>query len=110
MAGSNDNEQMTPEEHYYVSVEQADNAYHLENNTNSGGEGDLFHAGDKDTFTPMWASEKMLNEMPEAELLYIREGSHAGIVEHPELINLRLDKFIRDHYAEFTETVAQKVG
>jgi hypothetical protein len=48
--GGNDYEQMTPSEHYRVSVEQADGAFHLENNDNYGGPGDLFHAGYADAF------------------------------------------------------------
>lgn len=48
--GSNDNEQMTPSQHYMVSVEQADGLFHLENDDNPGGSGDLFHAGYKDIF------------------------------------------------------------
>ncbi|MHC4501201.1 MAG: M6 family metalloprotease domain-containing protein, partial [Planctomycetota bacterium] len=50
-AGSNDNEQMTPSLHYKVSVEQADGAFHLENDFNYGSSGDLFHSGYKDSFT-----------------------------------------------------------
>lgn len=48
--GGNDDEQMTPSQHYRVSVEQADGAFHLENNDNGGEPGDLFHAGYADTF------------------------------------------------------------
>ncbi|MHC4906251.1 MAG: M6 family metalloprotease domain-containing protein [Planctomycetota bacterium] len=48
--GANDEEDMTPELHYCVSVEQADGAFHLENDNNGGGSGDLFHAGDNDAF------------------------------------------------------------
>lgn len=50
-SGSNDNEQMTPTQHYRVSVEQADGLFHLENADGYGGSGDLFHAGDKDEFS-----------------------------------------------------------
>ena len=49
-SGSNNNEQMTPSLHYKVSVEQADGAFHLENNVNRGEPGDLFHAGYNDSF------------------------------------------------------------
>ncbi|MBA4387018.1 MAG: hypothetical protein C0404_03495, partial [Verrucomicrobia bacterium] len=49
--GSNDNEQRTAALHYEASVEQADNAFHLENDDNSGGADDLFHAGGDDSFT-----------------------------------------------------------
>ena len=48
--GGNEDEQMTPSQHYRVSVEQADGAFHLENNDNGGEPGDLFHAGYADTF------------------------------------------------------------
>ncbi|MEE9587700.1 MAG: hypothetical protein V3V97_06740, partial [Hyphomicrobiaceae bacterium] len=43
--GSNENEQMTPAQHYLVSVEQADGQFHLEMGNNRGGSGDLFHRG-----------------------------------------------------------------
>jgi len=48
--GSNNYEQMTPTQHYRVSVEQADGLYHLEYKQNTGGSGDLFHAGWRDVF------------------------------------------------------------
>ncbi|MHC4740839.1 MAG: M6 family metalloprotease domain-containing protein, partial [Planctomycetota bacterium] len=48
--GSNNNEQMTPQQHYRVSVEQADGLFHLERDRNGGGGGDMFHAGDNDSF------------------------------------------------------------
>jgi M6 family metalloprotease-like protein len=41
----NDDEQMTPSQHYRVSVEQADGAFDLENQNNTGDDGDLFHQG-----------------------------------------------------------------
>jgi M6 family metalloprotease-like protein len=46
---NNDDEQMTPSQHYRVSVEQADGAFHLENDEDTG-PGDLFHAGYADAF------------------------------------------------------------
>ncbi|MBN1129374.1 MAG: M6 family metalloprotease domain-containing protein [Chitinispirillaceae bacterium] len=49
--GSNNNEQMTPTQHYLASVEQADGQFHLEKNTNSGADGDLYHQGDKIEFS-----------------------------------------------------------
>lgn len=48
--GSNDNQQRTATSHYLVSLIQADNAFHLENNLNSGRAGDLFRGGYKDRF------------------------------------------------------------
>ncbi len=48
--GSNDNQQMTPLEHYECSLEQADNLFHLERNVNAGDSGDLFGAPDNILF------------------------------------------------------------
>lgn len=54
--GSNDNEQMTCEQHYLVSVEQADGLFHLENKNNSGATTDVWTTahthGFSDTTTP----------------------------------------------------------
>jgi M6 family metalloprotease-like protein len=54
--GSNDNEQMTCDQHYMVSVEQADGLFHLENNTNSGAASDVWTSaktqGFSDTTVP----------------------------------------------------------
>ncbi|MCP4610739.1 MAG: M6 family metalloprotease domain-containing protein [Planctomycetes bacterium] len=41
-SGSNNNEQMTSSSHYECSLEQADNNFDMEHNTNSGDSGDLF--------------------------------------------------------------------
>ncbi|MBN1758125.1 MAG: M6 family metalloprotease domain-containing protein [Chitinispirillaceae bacterium] len=48
--GSNDDEQRTANQHYLVSLEQADNLFELEGNRNSGRRGDLFRAGYADRF------------------------------------------------------------
>lgn len=41
-SGSNNNEHMTPSSHYYISLEQADGAFHLERNSNAGDTSDLY--------------------------------------------------------------------
>jgi pimeloyl-ACP methyl ester carboxylesterase len=67
--------------------------------------GDILHdvkaptlviGGGRDTFTPIFLSEEMARRIPGAEMLRIPDGSHATPVEHPELINLRVDKFLRE--------------
>ncbi|MFH1729950.1 MAG: alpha/beta hydrolase [Pseudomonadota bacterium] len=56
----------------------------------------LILGGDKDVFTPIEKSYEMYNLLPNAEIMIIPNGSHAAIIEQPELINLRIEKFLRD--------------
>ncbi len=56
----------------------------------------LVVVGDRDVFTPRAAAERMVRALPEAELLVVPGGTHYVAVEHPELINLRIDKFLRE--------------
>jgi pimeloyl-ACP methyl ester carboxylesterase len=57
----------------------------------------LVIAGEKDIFTPLWLSEEMADRIPGAQLLVIPQGSHAALVEQPQLFCLRVEKFLRDH-------------
>jgi pimeloyl-ACP methyl ester carboxylesterase len=59
----------------------------------------LVIAGEKDTFTPMWLSERMQASIPGAELLMLPAGTHTGLLEHPELVALRLEKFLAERVA-----------
>ena len=56
----------------------------------------LIIAGEDDLFTPWKVSEEMRQMIPDAEMLTIPRGSHAALVEQPELMNLRIEKFIRE--------------
>lgn len=56
----------------------------------------LVVAGEKDLFTPLHRSYFMANQIPGAELLVLAEASHAAIVEHPDAINLRIERFLRE--------------
>ena len=57
----------------------------------------LVVAGERDLFTPMERSREMAARIPGAELLVLREGSHAAMVEQPELLALSMEKFLRSH-------------
>lgn len=61
----------------------------------------LIVAGERDLFTPRHLSIEMAGRIPNAELLEIPRGSHAALIEQPELINLRLEKFIRETVEPF---------
>lgn len=56
----------------------------------------LIMAGENDYFTPHHLSVQMRDRIPKSELLTIPQGSHAALIEQPELVNLRLEKFLRD--------------
>ncbi|MBI3178141.1 MAG: alpha/beta hydrolase [Deltaproteobacteria bacterium] len=54
----------------------------------------LIIAGDRDKFTPVWLSRRMQRLMPKAELLVVPRGTHVAPIEVPELIELRLERFL----------------
>jgi len=54
----------------------------------------LIVAGDEDQFTPAWISKKMHRLIPESELFMMHKATHAGLVEQPDLFNLRIEKFL----------------
>lgn len=56
----------------------------------------LVVSGERDLFTPARLSAELAERIPEAEQLNIPRGSHAALVEQPELVNLRLEKFLRE--------------
>ncbi|ACL03770.1 alpha/beta hydrolase fold protein [Desulfatibacillum aliphaticivorans] len=56
----------------------------------------LVIAGEDDLFTPLEISKDMHGMIPNSELLVIPRGSHAALVEQPELMNLRIEKFLRE--------------
>jgi pimeloyl-ACP methyl ester carboxylesterase len=56
----------------------------------------LVVAGEKDTWTPFPLSTGMHEAIPESELLVLPAGTHTGPLEHPELVALRLEKFLAE--------------
>ena len=56
----------------------------------------LVVGGDSDLLTPAWLSREMHDRIPGSELLMIPGGTHTALFEQPELINLRLEKFLRE--------------
>ncbi|MBI5499535.1 MAG: alpha/beta hydrolase [Deltaproteobacteria bacterium] len=57
----------------------------------------LIVAGDRDPMTPRGVSEEMARRIAGAEILIVRGGTHYVPVEFPELMNLRIEKFFREH-------------
>jgi len=54
----------------------------------------LIVAAENDGFTPLWLSQKMVRELPDADLLVLADGSHAALMEQPHTINHRLERFL----------------
>lgn len=54
----------------------------------------LVIGGEKDTFTPVELSRRMHRAIPGSELLMLAAGSHMGLLEHAELVELRVRKFL----------------
>lgn len=55
----------------------------------------LVVAGDRDPMTPRRVSEHMVTTLPDAELMIVPSGTHYLPVEFPDLINVRVEKFLR---------------
>ncbi len=56
----------------------------------------LILAGEMDQFTPNWISKKMHRLILDSELLLMHNATHAGLAEQPDLINLRIEKFLNE--------------
>lgn len=56
----------------------------------------LIIGAENDAFTPIRLSRKMAESIPGAELLVLADASHAAIIEQPETINFRLERFLRE--------------
>jgi pimeloyl-ACP methyl ester carboxylesterase len=57
----------------------------------------LVITGDRDLFTPRALAQQMARMIPSAEILVVRGGTHYTAVEFPELVNLRIERFFREH-------------
>ncbi|TAJ17645.1 MAG: alpha/beta hydrolase [Dehalococcoidia bacterium] len=56
----------------------------------------LIFAGDKDKLTPIVVQKRMHNQIPGSEMQVLPLGTHTAPIEHPDLICLRLEKFLHD--------------
>lgn len=57
----------------------------------------LVVGGDRDKFTPVWLSRKMAAYIPGAEFMAVPQGTHVSPLEQPELLEMRLERFLRQH-------------
>ncbi|HYO67799.1 MAG TPA: alpha/beta hydrolase, partial [Archangium sp.] len=57
----------------------------------------LIVAGERDKFTPAWLSRRMAAHIPDAEFMMVPQGTHAAPLEHRDLVELRVERFLREH-------------
>ncbi len=70
----------------------------------------LVIAAENDKFTPMWCSRKMVRSTPGAELLVLADASHAALIEQPETINHRVERFIHERIEHPADGSARQVA
>jgi pimeloyl-ACP methyl ester carboxylesterase len=56
----------------------------------------LVIAGERDTFTPPFLATAMTEAMPHGELLMVQRGTHVTPIEQPQLVNARIQQFLRE--------------
>lgn len=57
----------------------------------------LIISGDRDAFTPRQLAQQMARRIRGGEILVVRGATHYAAMEYPELVNLRIEKFLREH-------------
>jgi len=56
----------------------------------------LITAGAKDAMTPVSTAKKLQSAISGAALFIIPNGTHYTVAEYPEILNLRIERFLRD--------------
>lgn len=54
----------------------------------------LIIGGERDSFTPGWLSKRMQQHIADAELMIVPGGTHITPIEIPELVALRIERFL----------------
>ena len=57
----------------------------------------LMIAAENDAFTPLDCAERLVEAVETSSLMVLADGSHAALIEQPETINHRIDRFIHEH-------------
>ncbi|MBM4395648.1 MAG: alpha/beta hydrolase [Deltaproteobacteria bacterium] len=52
--------------------------------------------GEKDLFTPIETSERIVAQVPGAELTVVPGGTHYTPIEYPMIVNLRIERFLKE--------------
>jgi pimeloyl-ACP methyl ester carboxylesterase len=80
----------------FVRLLDSAGAHSMETRLHEIGAPTLVVAGERDSFTPMWLSERMRDLIPASEFLTVPGGTHIAPIEIPELVNLRVERFLTE--------------
>jgi pimeloyl-ACP methyl ester carboxylesterase len=51
--------------------------------------------GEGDRFTPVWLSERMANQIPHCDYVFVPGGTHTAPLERPTLVNAQIEKLLK---------------
>jgi pimeloyl-ACP methyl ester carboxylesterase len=68
----------------------------------------LVVCGDSDTWAPRKIAEELHRRISGSEIVVIPGGSHATPAENPQMINYRIDLFLKEHFAKAAEPARRK--
>lgn len=68
----------------------------------------LIVGGEDDRFTPLRVANKLHQLVSQSELFIVKKGSHVGLIEQPELVHLRLEKFFHSVFKSKTKAAIKK--
>jgi len=60
----------------------------------------LIFGAEHDNFTPVWLSREMHRMIQGSEFQFLPLGTHSAPIEHPDLIELRLNRFLMENFPE----------
>lgn len=66
----------------------------------------LIISGERDGWTPRGVADEMHRRIAGSELTMIPGGSHATPAENPEMLNYRIDLFLREHFGDLAKKTA----
>jgi pimeloyl-ACP methyl ester carboxylesterase len=69
----------------------------------------LIVAGEKGSFTPAFLAEEMHAHLPDSELLVVEGGTHVAPLEQHELVDARIERFLRERGLALAPTDAPPI-
>lgn len=81
----------------YLEAVQASSSHRIDGMLGAVDVPTLAVVGERDLVTPRRIAEPLARQIPSVELFVVRGATHFVLLEYPELVNLRVEKFLREH-------------